>query len=47
MPPPELDEIPVVVRMTVIEAYETKKNKAENGRLSGIPRTTIVSIIIN
>lgn len=31
--------------MKVIEAYKTEKNKAEIGRLLGIPRTTIVSII--
>lgn len=45
MPPRKLEEIPVAVRMKVIEAYKTEKNKAEIGRLLGIPRTTIVSII--
>ena len=43
MPPRKLEEIPVAVRMKVIEAYKTEK--AEIGRLLGIPRTTIVSII--
>lgn len=42
MPPRKLEEIPVAVRMKVIEAYKTEKNKAEIGRLLGIPRTTIL-----
>lgn len=45
MPPRKLEEIPVAVRMKVIEAYKTEKNKAKIGRLLRIPRTTIVSII--
>lgn len=45
MPPRKSEEIPVAVRKKVIEAYQTEKNKAELGRLLGIPRTTINSII--
>lgn len=45
MPPRKLEEIPVAVRMKVVEAYKTEKNKAKIGRLFGISRTTIGSII--
>jgi hypothetical protein len=45
MPPRKLKEIPVTVRMKVIEIYKTGKNKVEIGRLLGIPRTTIANII--
>ena len=45
MPPHKSEEIPVAVRKKVIEAYQTEKNKADLGRLLGIPRTTINSII--
>ena len=41
MPTRKSEEIPVAL----IEAYQTEKNKAELGRLLGIPRTTINSIL--
>ena len=45
MAPRKSEEIQVAVRKKVNEAYHIEKNKAELGRLLGIPRTTINSII--
>ena len=41
MPPRKSEEIPVAERKEVIYAYQREKNKAELGRMLGIPRTTI------
>ncbi len=41
MPPRKLEEIPVAVRMKVVEAYKTEKNRAEIRRLFGISRTNM------